>query len=94
MDNLKNKQEEIKAIQPSRKIFGKIFTNFAAKLLAVVLGAIIYYAVLQVVFWFGLNSDYLKLLTAVIVAIFLALPYWKAKYFNKPVKRGNDHAGN
>ena len=75
-------------------VFGKIFTNFAAKLLAVVLGAIIYYAVLQVVFWFGLNSDYLKLLTAVIVAIFLALPYWKAKYFNKPVKRGNDHAGN
>lgn len=69
-------------------IFGKFFLNFASKLLAVVFGAIIYYMVLQIVFWFGLNSDYLKLLTAVIVAVFLAIPYWKSKYFSKPVKRG------
>ncbi|MBP1580861.1 MAG: ABC transporter permease [Oscillospiraceae bacterium] len=69
-------------------IFGKFFLNFASKLLAVVFGAIIYYMVLQIVFWFGLNSDYLKLLTAVIVAVFLAIPYWKSEYFSKPVKRG------
>ncbi|MGN0664688.1 MAG: ABC transporter permease [Negativibacillus sp.] len=69
-------------------IFSKIFRNFALKLLAVVFGAIIYYIVLQIVFWFGLNPDYLKLLTAVIVAVFLAIPYWKSKYFTKPVKRG------
>lgn len=65
-------------------IFSKIFHNFALKLLSVVLGAIIYYIVLQFVFWFGLNPDYLKLLTAVVVAIFLAVPYWKGKYFTKP----------
>ncbi len=69
-------------------IFSRIFRNFALKLLAVVFGAIIYYIVLQIVFWFGLNPDYLKLLTAVIVAVFLAIPYWKSKYFTKPVKRG------
>lgn len=65
-------------------IFSKIFHNFALKLLSVVLGAIIYYIVLQFVFWFGLNPDYLKLLTAVVVAVFLAVPYWKRKYFTKP----------
>ena len=69
-------------------IFSRIFHNFALRLLAVVFGAIIYYVVLQVIFWFGIDSDYLKLLTAVIVAIFLAIPYWKSKYFNKPSKKG------
>lgn len=69
-------------------LFSRIFHNFALKLLSVVLGAVIYYAVLQVVFSFGISSDYLKLLTAVIVAIFLAVPYWKAKYFSKPGKKG------
>lgn len=69
-------------------IFSKIFRNFALKLLSVSIGAIIYYIVLQVVLWRGLDSDYLKLLSAVIVAIFLAIPYWKAQYFSKPVKKG------
>ncbi|MDR3765942.1 MAG: ABC transporter permease [Butyricicoccus sp.] len=69
-------------------VFSRIFRNFALRLLSVVLGAIIYYVVLQVIFWFGIDSDYLKLLTAVIVAIFLAIPYWKDKYFNKPSKKG------
>ncbi|MFI3169856.1 MAG: ABC transporter permease [Faecalibacterium sp.] len=69
-------------------IFSKIFQNFALKLLSVSIGAIIYYIVLQVVLWRGLDSDYLKLLSAVIVAIFLAIPYWKAQYFSKPVKKG------
>ncbi len=69
-------------------IFSKIFRNFALKLFSVSIGAIIYYIVLQVVLWRGLDSDYLKLLSAVIVAIFLAIPYWKAQYFSKPVKKG------
>ena len=69
-------------------VFSRIFRNFALRLLSVVLGAIIYYVVLQIIFWFGIDSDYLKLLTAVIVAIFLAIPYWKDKYFNKPSKKG------
>lgn len=55
-------------------IFGKIARNFATKLLSVSAGAIIYYAVLQLVLWMGLNSNDLKLLSAIVVAIFLAVP--------------------
>ena len=51
------------------------------------LGAIIYYLVLQIVLWLGLNSNDLKLLSALVVAAFLALPYVKNKYFAKPVKK-------
>ncbi len=58
-------------------VFGKVFHNFALKLLAVTLGAILYYLVIQVVLWLGLNTDDLKLLTALVVAVFLAVPYWK-----------------
>lgn len=75
-------------------VFEKIFHNFGLKLLGVVLGAVIYYVVLQIVIWFGLDTDLLKLLSAVVVALFLALPYWKKKYIVKPVKRGdNANAG-
>jgi len=62
-------------------IFGRIFKNFALKLLSVAFGSIIYYLVLQFVIWLGVDTDLLKLLSAVVVAIFLAVPYWKATYF-------------
>ena len=61
-------------------IFGKIFKNFALKLLSVSLGAILYYIVLQVVIWMGFDTDLLKLLSAIVVAIFLAVPYIKKEY--------------
>ena len=75
-------------------IFGKIFKNFGLKLLAAVLGSILYYFVVQTVIWLGINTDLLKLLSAVVVGIFLAVPYWKAKYFTKPSakKGGKAHA--
>ncbi len=73
-------------------IFGKIFRNFALKLLAVALGAVIYYLVIQVVLWLGLNSSDLKLLSAIIVAVFLAIPYWKGKYFISSRKGEKNHA--
>ena len=73
-------------------IFGKLFTNFALKLLAVALGAIIYYLVIQVVLWLGLNSSDLKLLSAIIVAIFLAAPYWKSRYLTKAKKEVKTNA--
>ena len=75
-------------------LFGKLFRNFGLKLLAVSFGAIIYYVVIQaVVSLSSINTNYLKLISAVIVAIFLAVPYWKSKYFSKPVKKGvNGHA--
>ncbi|MCI8806028.1 MAG: ABC transporter permease [Clostridiales bacterium] len=69
-------------------LFEKIFRNFALRLLSVALGAVIYYIVLQIVIWIGLDTDLLKLLSALIVAVFLAVPYWKKKYFTKPFKQG------
>ena len=71
-------------------VFGKVFLNFALKLLGVVLGAIIYYVVYQVVIGLGMSGDDMKLITALIVALFLAIPYWKGKYFSKPVKIGGN----
>ena len=75
-------------------IFGKIFRNFALKLLAVAIGSIIYYVVIQaVVSLSGINSNYLKLLSAMIVALFLAVPYWKARYLDRPASKGGaNHA--
>ena len=78
------------AIIISNAVFGKIFTNFAAKLFAVVIGAVLYYIVIQVVLWLGLNTNLLKLLSALVVAMFLALPYWKSKIHLK--KGGRAHA--
>lgn len=70
-------------------IFSKIFRNFALKLTAAVIGAIIYYMVMTFVLRLGLSTDDLKLLTALVVAIFLTVPYWKSRYFTKPsVKKG------
>lgn len=65
-------------------IFGKIFKNFALSLLAVAFGSVIYYIVIQFVLWLGIDADLLKLLSALVVAVFLAIPYWKGRYFNRP----------
>lgn len=67
-------------------IFGKIFKNFALKLLSVAIGGIIYYIVMQFVISLGLNTDDLKLLTAAVVAIFLGIPYLRARYAENHVK--------
>ena len=68
-------------------LFGKIFKNFALQLLAVSLGSIIYYIVIQTVITLGFDANFLKLLSAVIVAIFLAIPYWKRTYAAKHIRR-------
>ena len=67
------------AVIIGKVIFGKIFRNFALKLLAVSLGAVLYYVVIQVVLWLGLNTDDLKLLTALVVALFLSIPHLKGR---------------
>lgn len=64
-------------------LFAKIFKNFAFKLLAAVFGAIIYYIVLQLVLWFGLPTNYLKLFSALVVALFLGIPYWQRQIAGK-----------
>lgn len=67
-------------------VFGRIFKNFALRLLAVALGAVIYFIVLQLVIWFGIDTNLLKLFQALVVAVFLAIPYWKGKFLSKPKK--------
>ena len=57
-------------------------------------GAIVYYIVIQAVLAMGLNANYLKLLSAVVVAIFLSIPYWKGKYIHAKVRSGAEMGGN
>lgn len=67
-------------------IFSKVSGNFAVKLLSVSVGAIIYYIVVQgVITLLKIDTNYLKLITALIVAVFLTVPYWKGKYFHAKV---------
>lgn len=67
-------------------LFGKIFKNFALRLVSAVLGAIIYYIVITAVLMLGLEANDLKLLTAIVVALFLAIPHWKSTIAPKKIK--------
>ena len=70
-------------------LFGKLFKNFALKLLAVSFGAIIYYIVIQAVLTLlKVDSQYLKLMSAAIVAVFLTVPNLKGGHFKKQKKEG------
>ena len=69
-------------------IYSRFFRNFALKLLSVVCGSFLYYLVLQVGIWMGSDTDLLKMLSALVVAFFLAFPYWKGKYFTKAKQGG------
>jgi len=67
--------------------------NFAVRMCFVVLGGVIYYLVIGLVMWLRMPTDLLKLLTAAIVAIFLAVPYLREKSKNSFAlagKRGAD----
>ncbi|MBQ3087246.1 MAG: ABC transporter permease [Clostridia bacterium] len=66
--------------------------NFMVRLLGVVLGGVVYYIVYQVVIFLGLDTDLLKMLSAIVVAVFLAVPYLKKKYFSHPVKKHKEAA--
>ena len=75
-------------------VFGKIFRNFALKLASVSLGSIIYYIVVQfVISVLSIDTNYLKLFSAVIVAVFLAVPYWRKHFVHvKRKKEVGKHA--
>ena len=62
----------------------KIKPNFVVSLIGVVGGGIVYYVIYNFVILLGLKTDYLKMLSAIIVALFLAIPYLKNEYFKKP----------
>ncbi|MBQ8610733.1 MAG: ABC transporter permease [Oscillospiraceae bacterium] len=77
-------------------VFGKLFVNFGLRLMAVSFGAILYYVVIQaVVSLLKIDTNYLKLISALIVALFLTVPYWKNKYFHskKKVKTAKEVGG-
>ena len=67
-------------------IFGKLFKNFALKLIAAVFGGVVYYIVITLVISLGLPANDLKLFSALVVAVFLGVPYWKNKVVHKKVK--------
>lgn len=68
-------------------LFGKLFNNFALRLMGVVFGAILYFVVIAVVLWLGLETTDLKLISALIVALFLAIPYLKGKRAVRRVRK-------
>ncbi len=70
----------------------KIKPNFVVSLIGVVTGGIVYYIIYNFVILLGLKTDYLKMLSAVIVALFLGVPYLKGILFQKqkplPITKG------
>ena len=63
----------------------KIKPNFVVSLIGVVSGGVIYYIIYNLVIMLGLKTEYLKMLSALIVAIFLGVPYLKSTYFAKKI---------
>ncbi len=61
----------------------KIKPNFVVSLIGVIGGGIVYYIIYNFVILLGLKTDYLKMLSAIIVVLFLAIPYLKGEYFSK-----------
>ena len=85
------------AVIIGQALLGRIFRNFALTLLSVAIGGVIYYIVYQAVICAGLDPDLLKLLSALVVAVFLGVPYLKKTYFSRskkagPVKEDAEHA--
>ena len=68
-------------------LFAKIYRNLAVRLLSAVVGGILYYIIITLVLRLGLKADDLKLLTAVVVAIFLGIPFWKKSISNSRIKK-------
>ena len=58
-------------------VISKLPPNFAIRLTGVLLGAVIYYIVYQIIIFAGLDTDLLKMLSAIVVAAFLGVPYVK-----------------
>ncbi len=69
----------------------KKYINFAVTMFFAAFGAVIYYLVITFVLWLGLSSQNLKLFSAIVVALFLAVPYLKSQHsssFKKALKKG------
>ena len=64
-------------------LISKLTSNFALTLLGTVIGAIIYFAIYQFVINMNVDSNLLKMLSAVVVLVFLAVPNIKKMYFSR-----------
>ena len=74
-------------------LISRLPQNFVVRLTGVILGGVIYYIVYQTVIFIGLDTDLLKMLSALVVAIFLAIPHFKKTYFSKRTRKEDaDHA--
>ena len=71
------------AIVIGEVLFSKIARNFAVRLCGALLGGVVYYMVYQVIVFLGLDTDLLKMLSAVVVALFLGIPNLRNKYFSR-----------
>jgi putative ABC transport system permease protein len=69
-------------------VVSKMGQGFVVRLTGVIVGGIIYYVVYQTVIFLGLDADLLKMLSALVVAVFLAVPNLKKKYFGKAKVKG------
>lgn len=80
-------------------IFGKLFNNFAFRLLSTIIGGVVYYIVIAAVLKMGLKTDDLKMFSAIVVAVALGIPYWRSKMksakptVNKNAKKTVDAGG-
>ena len=68
-------------------LISKMPQNYIVRMSGVVVGGIVYYIVYQTVIFLGLDTDLLKMLSALVVAVFLAVPHLKKTYFSKHKKK-------
>lgn len=82
------------AVVIGEAVISRLPQNFAIRLTGVLFGAVIYYIVYQIIILIGLDTDLLKMFSAIVVATFLGVPYVKGKitaHFGRK-KGGNPHA--
>ena len=82
------------AVVIGEAVISKLPPNFAIRLVGVIVGAIVYYIVYQIIIFLGLDTDLLKMFSAIVVAVFLGAPYVKRKIASGRIaqKGGNTNA--
>lgn len=63
--------------------------NFAFRLCGVLAGAVVYYIIYQIIVLIGLDSDFLKMFSALVVAAFLGVPYLRRTFAEKRARKGD-----
>ncbi len=80
------------AVVIGEAIVSHISPNFAVRMTGVAVGAVVYYIIYQIIIFIGINTNMLKMFSAIVVAAFLGIPYLKAKWFRSGKKtKGGAH---